>query len=69
MRVSTPEVTVLDLVASPGHGGGLSNVATVVGDLLEDDLDLRCPPWGVQLLRGFPALVDIDPAGSVVDED
>jgi predicted transcriptional regulator of viral defense system len=37
MRVSTPEVTVLDLVTAPNHGGGLSNVATVIGDLLEDD--------------------------------
>ena len=37
MRVSTPEVTVLDLVGDPIHGGGLSNVATVIGDLLEDD--------------------------------
>ena len=37
MRVSTPEVTVLDLVGDPVHGGGLSNVATVIGDLLEDD--------------------------------
>ncbi|HWL44079.1 MAG TPA: type IV toxin-antitoxin system AbiEi family antitoxin [Ilumatobacter sp.] len=41
MRVSTPEVTVLDLVAAPSRGGGLSNVATVIGELLEDDkLDL-----------------------------
>ena len=37
MRVSTPEVTVLDLVGDPIHGGGLSNVATVIADLLEDD--------------------------------
>ena len=37
MKVSTPEVTVLDLVGDPVHGGGLSNVATVIGDLLEDD--------------------------------
>lgn len=37
MHVSTPEVTTLDLVASPGHGGGLSNVATVIGELLEND--------------------------------
>ncbi len=34
MRVATPEITVFDLVASPRHGGGLSNVATVVADLL-----------------------------------
>lgn len=36
MRVASPEVTVLDLVAVPRHGGGLSNVATVIGDLLVD---------------------------------
>jgi predicted transcriptional regulator of viral defense system len=37
MRVSTPEVTVLDLVGDPAYGGGLSNIATVISDLLEDD--------------------------------
>jgi len=36
MRVSTAEVTVLDLVARPDRGGGLSNVATVAGELLQD---------------------------------
>jgi hypothetical protein len=41
----------------------------VAGDLLEDDPDLRCPPWGAQLLRGLPALIDTDPSGSVIDED
>ncbi len=34
--VSTPEVTVLDLVESPQDGAGLSNVATIVGALLMD---------------------------------
>lgn len=34
MQVATPEVTMLDLVASPKHGGGLSNVATVAADLV-----------------------------------
>lgn len=34
--VSTPEVTVFDLVDSPQDGAGLSNVATVVGGLLMD---------------------------------
>ena len=34
--VSTPEVTVFDLVESPQDGAGLSNVATVVGGLLMD---------------------------------
>lgn len=37
MRVSTPEVTILDLVSDPTRGGGLSNIATVIGDLLDDD--------------------------------
>lgn len=37
MRVSTPEVTTLDLVTSPGHGAGLSNVATVISEFLEND--------------------------------
>jgi predicted transcriptional regulator of viral defense system len=42
MNVSTPEVTLLDLVASPPHGGGLSNVATVAGELLQEGrLDAR----------------------------
>ena len=38
MKISSPETTVLDLVASPVHGGGLSNVATVLGELLGDGL-------------------------------
>lgn len=41
VSVSTPEVTVLDLVESPRLGAGLSNIATVIGDLLVDEhLDL-----------------------------
>lgn len=36
MHVSAPEVTALDLVAVPEHGGGISNVATVIGELLEN---------------------------------
>lgn len=32
--VSTPATTVLDLAGSPRLGGGVSNVATVIGDLL-----------------------------------
>jgi predicted transcriptional regulator of viral defense system len=38
MLVSTPAITVLDLVAHPEHGGGLSNVATVISELVEDGL-------------------------------
>lgn len=35
--VATPEVTVFDLVESPNEGGGLSNVATVIGELVDDE--------------------------------
>jgi len=38
VNVSTPEVTVLDLVEAPRLGAGLSNVATVIGDLISDDV-------------------------------
>ena len=34
MQVAIPEVTVLDLVAAPERGGGLSNVATVAAELV-----------------------------------
>lgn len=36
VRVSTPEVTLLDLVSMPERGGGLSNVATIAGEMLEE---------------------------------
>lgn len=36
--LSTPEVTLFDVVAMPAQAGGLSNVATVVGEMLEGDL-------------------------------
>ena len=38
INVSTPEVTVLDLVETPQFGAGLSNVATVIAELLETDM-------------------------------
>ena len=38
MRVSTPEVTALDLVLYPRQSGGLSNVATTLGEMLEERL-------------------------------
>jgi predicted transcriptional regulator of viral defense system len=37
VTAATVEATLLDLVADPRLGGGLSNVATVIADLLEDD--------------------------------
>lgn len=36
-RVATPEVTLFDLIADPRTGAGWGNVATVAGELLEDD--------------------------------
>jgi predicted transcriptional regulator of viral defense system len=36
VRVATPAVTALDLCSRPQAGGGLSNVATVVGELAEE---------------------------------
>ncbi len=38
VNVATVAATVLDLVEVPEHAGGLSNVATIVGDLLIDGL-------------------------------
>jgi predicted transcriptional regulator of viral defense system len=35
--VSTPEVTALDLAADPERGGGVSNVATVLIELADED--------------------------------
>lgn len=34
MRVASPETAVLDLVGTPRYGGGLSNVATIIGKLI-----------------------------------
>jgi len=36
MRVSSVETTVLDLVAHPNLSGGLSNVATILGEMVEE---------------------------------
>jgi predicted transcriptional regulator of viral defense system len=41
MRVSTRETTVVDLVARPDESGALSNVATIIGEMLDDgELDI-----------------------------
>ena len=55
MKVSVPEITVLDLVGSPEHGGGLSNIATVLGGLLGDGLlDVERL---AELAKDYPAAV------------
>jgi predicted transcriptional regulator of viral defense system len=33
LRVATPELTVIDMVALPGESGGYDNVATILGEL------------------------------------
>lgn len=38
MRVSTPEVTALDLVELPRRSGSLSNVATILGEMLGEQV-------------------------------
>ena len=55
MRVSTPETTVLDLVAGSEHGGGLSNIATILGELLSNEL-LDIPSLAA-LAKDYPASV------------
>lgn len=36
ISVSTPETTVLDLITNPRLGAGLSNIATIIGEMLQD---------------------------------
>ncbi len=36
MRLSTPECTALDLVLMPRRSGGLSNVATILGEMVQE---------------------------------
>lgn len=38
VTLSTPEITVLDLVDAPLLGAGLSNVATIIAQFLDDEL-------------------------------
>ena len=52
MTVSTPETTVLDLVTSPRLGAGLSNIATIIGEMLQDNT-LGLPAL-IQLAQNYP---------------
>jgi predicted transcriptional regulator of viral defense system len=55
MRVSTPEVTVLDLVSFPNASGALFNVATIIGDMLvEGALDVGRL---AEVASGYPASI------------
>ena len=62
--VSTPEVTIFDLVEDPRDGAGLSNVATIIGDfLLDSSLD---PAKLASVGATYPAAV-AQRAGYVID--
>ncbi len=55
LTVATPEVTVLDMVSAPQHSGGLSNIATVIAQFVEDDK--LNPAELVTVASGYPAPV------------
>lgn len=55
LRVSTPEVTALDLVSYPGPSAGFSNVLTVLEELVES-MNLEAFKEVLQLKREFPVL-------------
>jgi predicted transcriptional regulator of viral defense system len=55
MRVSTRETTVFDLVARPDESGSLDNVATIIGEMLDDaSLDIEAL---AAVAEGYPASV------------
>jgi predicted transcriptional regulator of viral defense system len=55
MTVSTAEATILDMTSAPQHSGGLSNVATVIAQLLEDG---KLDPAALAVVAaGYPAPV------------
>lgn len=64
MRVATPEVTLLDLVASPRHGGGLSNVTTVAADLIASG---RLEPDEVVRAAGSYPVAVVQRCGWILD--
>jgi predicted transcriptional regulator of viral defense system len=75
MLVSTPEVTLFDLVDAPSLGGGLSNVATIAAEFLEAGrLD---PDTLVSVASLFPTavrqrlgyLIDVAAAHQAIDID
>lgn len=77
MRVSTPEATALDLVSRPLDSGGLSNVATILADMIQDgalDLDKLADvaaayPAAVALRTGWLLEFVANEVGSTVDVD
>jgi predicted transcriptional regulator of viral defense system len=64
VTVSTPAATVFDLVGFPRAGGGLSNVATVIGDLLVEGQ--LVPPRLIDAARSYPVAV-VQRAGHLIE--
>ena len=62
--ISTPEVTVFDLVESPEQSAGLSNSATIIGGLLNDDM--LNPAEMVSVGAKYPKAV-VQKAGYLID--
>jgi len=64
IRVASPEVVVLDLVEGPHYGAGLSNVATVIAELLDGgEID---PVRLAEQAQGYPTAV-VQRAGHLVE--
>lgn len=65
MRVSTPEVTVLDLVSRPSESGSMYNVETIIGDMLEEtalDMDRLA-----EVADTYPTAI-VQRVGWIIDE-
>lgn len=64
--VSTPEVTVFDLVSHPQGAGALFNVATIVGELVQDQ---RLDPASLLALAAYYPLAVTRRLGWLLDRD
>ena len=62
--ISSPEVTVFDLVEAPERAAGLSNIATIIGDLLHDD---KLDPAALTDVAAFYPTVVAQRAGHLID--
>ncbi len=66
VRVSTPEATAFDLVLRPQESGALFNVATIIGELVQDEkLDVAklvslAPQYPLAVVRRLGWLLDRD---------
>ena len=74
LRIASPEATALELVGYPDRGGGLSNVATVLAELIEKmdapalEVEARRVPMAwVQRLGYLLSLVDAEKHAAVLE--